>query len=37
MTATRDEALAAPYFAKAWWVSPMNFAPEAYPARIKEH
>ncbi len=37
MTATRDEALAAPYFTEAWWVSPMNFAPEAYPARIQEH
>ena len=36
MTATRDEALAAPYFTEEWWVSPMNFAPEAYPARIQE-
>jgi isopropylmalate/homocitrate/citramalate synthase len=31
---TRD--LAAPYFTDAWWVSPMNFAPEAYPQRLRQ-
>lgn len=28
--------LAAPYFTDAWWVSPMNFAPEAYPPGLRE-
>ncbi len=36
MTAKLDEALAPPFFTDEWWVSPMNFAPEAYPAQIRE-
>jgi isopropylmalate/homocitrate/citramalate synthase len=28
--------MTAPYFTESWWVSPMNFAPEAYPERLRE-
>ena len=31
-----DAGLAPPFFTDAWWVSPMNFAPEAYPSHLKE-
>ena len=28
--------LTAPYFTDDWWVSPMNFAPEAYPPGLRD-
>jgi 2-isopropylmalate synthase len=36
MTAHPDTSLAPPFFSDAWWVSPMNFAPEAYPDGLRD-
>ena len=33
---TTERMLEAPFYTDRWWVSPMNFAPEAYPAGLRE-